>query len=261
MLGDDPATGLPVTIRDGRFGPFVQLGEASTEKDAEKPKRSSLPKGLAPSAVDLEKALALLSLPREVARHPETGEPILANLGRFGPYVQHGKTYANLGKDDDVLEIGGNRAIDLIVAKEQGGGRGRPAADPGRPLGKDAATGRDLVVKAGKYGPYVTDGEVNATLPKTVSAEALTLDEAIALVNAKRAAGGGKPAKRGAARKTSARKAAGDRAGGQEDRRQEAGGQEGAGEEVGRRLRLRRLGTGTRAVPTRLRSRQATRRR
>jgi len=211
VLGNDPATGLPVTLRDGRFGPFLQLGEASTEKGAEKPKRSSLPKGLSPSAVDLEKALALLSLPREVARHPETGEPILANLGRFGPYVQHGKTYANLGKDDDVLEIGANRAIDLIVAKEQGGGRGRPAADPGRPLGKDEASGRDLVVKAGRYGPYVTDGEVNATLPKTMTAEALTLDEAIALVNAKRASGGGKPAKRGAARKGSARAASGDK--------------------------------------------------
>ncbi len=219
VLGDDPATGLPVTLRDGRFGPFVQLGEASTEKGAEKPKRSSLPKGLAPSAVDLEKALRLLALPREVARHPETGEPILANLGRFGPYVQHGKTYANLGKDDDVLEIGANRAIDLIVAKEQGGGRGRPAADPGRPLGKDEASGRELVVKAGKYGPYVTDGEVNATLPKTTSAEALTLEEGIALVKARREAGGGKAAGRGGrkaaakpARKSAAKAADGEAA-------------------------------------------------
>jgi len=211
VLGNDPVTGMPVTIRDGRFGPFVQLGEASTEKDAAKPKRSSLPKGLSPSSVDLDKALALLSLPREVARHPETGEPILANLGRFGPYVQHGKTYANLGKDDDVLEVGANRAIDLIVAKEQGGGRGRAAADPGRPLGKDETSGRDLVVKAGKYGPYVTDGEVNATLPKTMNSEALTLDEAIALVNAKRASGGGKPAKRNSARKAPARAAAADK--------------------------------------------------
>ena len=219
VLGDDPATGLPVTLRDGRFGPFVQLGEASTEKGAEKPKRSSLPKGLAPSAVDLEKALRLLALPREVARHPETGEPILANLGRFGPYVQHGKTYANLGKDDDVLEIGANRAIDLIVAKEQGGGRGRPAADPGRPLGKDEASGRELVVKAGKYGPYVTDGEVNATLPKTTNAEALTLEEGIALVKARREAGGGKAAGRGGrkaaakpARKSAAKAADGEAA-------------------------------------------------
>uniref|UniRef100_UPI0035CB8DBE topoisomerase C-terminal repeat-containing protein n=1 Tax=uncultured Methylobacterium sp. TaxID=157278 RepID=UPI0035CB8DBE len=197
VLGNDPVSGLPVTIRDGRFGPFVQLGEASTEKDAEKPKRSSLPKGVTPSMVDLEKALRLLSLPREVARHPETGAPILANLGRFGPYVQHGKTYANLGRDDDVLEVGANRAIDLIVAKEQGGGRGRPSSDPGRPLGKDEATGRDLVVKAGKYGAYVTDGDVNATLPKTMAAEALTLGQGIELVNAKRAAGGGKAPSRG----------------------------------------------------------------
>jgi DNA topoisomerase-1 len=204
VLGNDPATGLPVTLRDGRFGPFVQLGEASTEKGAEKPKRSSLPKGLAPSALDLDKALRLLALPREVTRHPETGEPILASLGRFGPYVQHGKTYANLGKDDDVLEIGANRAIDLIVAKEQGGGRGRPASDPGRSLGKDEG-GRELVVKAGRYGPYVTDGEVNATLPKTTSAEALTLEEAIRLVTAKREAGGGKSAARG--RRTGAAKA------------------------------------------------------
>ncbi|TXN04148.1 type I DNA topoisomerase [Methylobacterium sp. WL103] len=200
LLGNDPVSGLPVTIRDGRFGPFVQLGEASTEKDAVKPKRSSLPKGVTPSMVDLEKALRLLSLPREVAKHPETGEPILANLGRFGPYVQHGKTYANLGKDDDVLEVGANRAIDLIVAKEQGGGRGRPSSDPGRPIGKDEATGRELVVKAGKYGAYVTDGEVNATLPKSTAADALTLAEGIDLVNAKRAA------PKAAAAKTSASK-------------------------------------------------------
>ncbi|GJE54753.1 type I DNA topoisomerase [Methylobacterium thuringiense] len=207
VLGDDPATGLPVTIRDGRFGTFLQLGEASTEKDAAKPKRSSLPKGMAASSVDLAIALRLLSLPREVAKHPESGEPILASIGRYGPYVQHGKTYANLGKDDDVLEIGGNRAIDLIVAKEQGGGRGRPSSDPCRALGKDEATGRDLVVKAGKYGPYVSDGDVNATLPKSMSADALTLAEGIDLVNAKRASGGGKKAPaRG--RKTAAKKPA-----------------------------------------------------
>ncbi|CAO4163513.1 type I DNA topoisomerase [Methylorubrum populi] len=208
VLGDDPATGLPVTLRDGRFGPFVQLGEASSEKGAEKPKRSSLPKGMTPSSVTLEIALRLLSLPREVAKHPETGEPILANLGRFGPYVQHGKTYANLGKDDDVLEIGANRAIDLIVAKEQGGGRGRPASDPGRVLGKDAG-GLDLTVKSGRYGPYVTDGSVNATLPKTMAAESLTLEQAIDLINAKRASGGGKkPVRKTAARaRTTTKKA------------------------------------------------------
>ncbi|AWM87290.1 type I DNA topoisomerase [Microvirga sp. 17 mud 1-3] len=200
VLGDDPETGLQVTLRDGRFGPFVQLGEG------EKPKRSSIPKGMSPALVDLEKALKLLSLPRTVAMHPETGEPILASIGRYGPYVQHGKTYANLGKDDDVLEIGANRAIDLIIAKESGaGGFRRGAADPGRPLGEDPESGKPIVVKAGRFGPYVTDGETNATLPKAVAAEAVTLDEAIGLLNARRAMGGSKKSARG--RKTAAKKA------------------------------------------------------
>jgi DNA topoisomerase-1 len=205
VLGEDPATGLPVTLRDGRFGPFVQLGEG------EKPKRSSLPRGTTPASVDLEKALKLLALPREVARHPESGEPILANIGRYGPYVQHGKTYANLGADDDVLEIGANRAIDLIVAKESGGGGfRRGAADPGRPLGTDPQSGATVTVKAGRFGPYVTDGTTNATLPRTVAREAVTLDEALALLAARREAGGGKkPARgrRGASTKSGAKTA------------------------------------------------------
>jgi len=199
VLGTDPETGLEVTLRDGRFGPFVQLGEG------EKPKRSSLPKGMTPAQVDLEKALKLLALPRQVATHPETGEPILASIGRYGPYVQHGKVYANLGPGDDVLEIGANRAIDLIVTKESGGG-GRRAADPGRPLGDDPESGKPIVVKAGRFGPYVTDGETNATLPRTTAAEAVTLEEAVELLKARRAAGPSKKAGRG--RKAPAKKAA-----------------------------------------------------
>jgi DNA topoisomerase-1 len=211
VLGDDPDTGQQVTLRDGRFGPFVQLGEG------EKPKRSSLPKGLSPAQVDLEKALKLLSLPRQVATHPETGEPILASIGRYGPYVQHGKVYANLGAGDDVLEIGANRAIDLIVTKESGGGGARRgAADPGRPLGEEPESGKPIVVKAGRFGPYVTDGETNATLPKAMAAEAVTLDEAIGLLNARRVMGGSKkssrgrkgPAKKAAAKKPAAKKPA-----------------------------------------------------
>ncbi|KQU02049.1 DNA topoisomerase I [Methylobacterium sp. Leaf469] len=211
VLGTDPVSGLAVTVRDGRFGPFVQLGEASTDKEAAKPKRSSIPKGLSPSSVDLEKALKLLSLPREVAKHPETGEPILANLGRFGPYVQHGKMYANLGRDDDVLEIGANRAIDIIVAKEQGGGRRGPAADPGRALGNHPETGKPIVVKSGKYGPYVTDGTTNATLPKTQAAEDIDLPQALELIAAREASGGGgkkrAPARKAAAKSATAKKA------------------------------------------------------
>ena len=203
VLGQSP-DGQPVTLRDGRFGPFVQLGEGNAEA-GEKPKRTSLPKGMTPPSVDLDKALKLLSLPREVARHPESGEPILANIGRFGPYVQHGKTYANLGRDDDVLEVGGNRAIDLIVAKESGAG-GRRGTDPGRPLGEDPASGRAVVVKPGKYGAYVTDGETNATLPRDKSAEEVTLGEALLLLAARREAGGSKKPARG--RKTASPKAA-----------------------------------------------------
>ena len=125
-LGVDPASGDEITLRSGRFGDYVQHGEG------EKPKRCSLPQGLAPDDVTLDKAVALLSLPREVARHPTSGEPILAGVGRYGAYVQHGKTYANLGRDDDVLTIGANRAIDLIVAKESGAGHGRFGAGAGR---------------------------------------------------------------------------------------------------------------------------------
>ena len=106
-------------------------------------------------------------------RQPESGEPILVGIGRFGPYVQHGKVYANIDKDDDVLELGANRAIDLIVAKESGGGRGGRAATPGRALG-DHPAGGALEVKAGKYGPYVAWGKIFATLPKTMTAESVT---------------------------------------------------------------------------------------
>ena len=188
ILGKDPVTEQEVTLRDGRFGPYVQLG------DGEKPKRQSLPKGMSPASLDLDKALALLSLPKEVARHPESGEPILVGIGRYGPYVQHGKTYANIDKGDDVLELGGNRAIDLIVAKESGGGGrrfGGGAAVPGRELGEHPGGGK-LVVRAGKYGPYVNWGKVNATLPKTMTQEAITLEQAVELVNAKAEANGGK---------------------------------------------------------------------
>ncbi len=189
LLGTDLESGLEVTVRDGRFGPYLQLGEG------EKPKRSSLPKGLTPAAVDLETALTLLSLPRPVARHPTSGEPILAGIGRYGPYVQHGKVYANLDGDDDVLTIGANRAIDLIVAKEEGrGGRrgGAPGANSGKVLG-DHPDGGSVTVRAGRFGPYVNAGKVNATLPKGTDPDALTLEEALRLIAAKAEATGLSP--------------------------------------------------------------------
>ena len=179
VLGVDPESGEEVTLRNGRFGEYVQLGEG------EKPKRSSLPKGLSPGDVTLEKALKLLSLPREVARHPTSGEPILAGIGRYGSYVQHGKTYANLGKDDDVLEIGANRAIDLVVAKESGASS-RFGGGAGRVIG-DHPEGGPISVKAGRFGPYVNHGKVNATLAKGTNPDELTLEQALEALKSKAA--------------------------------------------------------------------------
>ncbi len=182
-LGEDPETGLEVTLRSGRFGPYVQLGETV---DGEKPKRASLRKGMAPEDVNLEQALKLLSLPREVGLHPEDGEPIRAGIGRFGPYVQHGKTYANLEAGDDVFNIGLNRAVTLIAEKVAKGPRARRfGADPGRPLGDHPTKGGLVVAKNGRYGPYVSHAGVNATLPKDKTPETITLDEAVTLLDAR----------------------------------------------------------------------------
>ncbi|HXW71830.1 MAG TPA: type I DNA topoisomerase [Methylocella sp.] len=181
ILGEDPGTGEEISVREGRFGAYVQLGEG------DKPKRVSVPKMIDPAEITLEQAAGLLSLPREVAKHPETKEPILAGIGRFGPYVQHGKTYASLGKDDDILAIGENRAIDLIVAKESGltGRRfGASASAAARELGQHPEGGQ-VVVKAGRYGPYVNHGKINATLPRDADPTTLTLDEAVAILAAK----------------------------------------------------------------------------
>ncbi|MGD0763950.1 MAG: type I DNA topoisomerase [Roseiarcus sp.] len=184
-LGIDPKSGDEITLRSGRFGDYVQQGEG------DKPKRCSLPKGLSPDDVTLETAVALLSLPREVARHPESGEPILAGVGRYGSYVQHGKTYANLSRNDDVLTIGANRAIDLIVAKESGAGRGFGAGAGGRALGDHPTLGGAVTVKPGRFGPYVNHGKINATLPRGSDPASLTLAEAVAMLAAKAAGGGG----------------------------------------------------------------------
>jgi DNA topoisomerase-1 len=197
-LGEDPATKLEVTLRSGRFGPYVQLGEAV---DGEKPKRAGIPRGVAPDDVDLARALGLLSLPREVGRHPENGEPILAGIGRFGPYVQNGKTYASLEPGDDVLTIGLNRAVTLIAEKKLKGRDRRFGPAPGRPLGEHPTRGGPVTAKNGRYGPYVSHAGINATLPRDKTPETVTLDEAVTLLDARAEALGGRPAKRAAARK------------------------------------------------------------
>jgi DNA topoisomerase-1 len=205
VLGIDPESGLEVTLRSGRFGPYVQLGEAV---NGEKPKRAGVPRGTDPGAVDLDMAIKLLSLPREVGRHPEDGEPIMAGIGRFGAYVQHGKTYANVESGDDVLHIGLNRAVTLIAEKIAQGPRGRRfGGDPGRALGEHPDKGGPVVVKNGRYGPYVSHDGVNATLPRDKAPETITLEEALPLLAARAeqiANGGGRrsPARGKAAKST-----------------------------------------------------------
>jgi DNA topoisomerase-1 len=201
-IGVDPATGLDVMVKTGRFGPYLQLGEATKDQDDNpvKPKRAGLPKGVSPDDIDLDRALGLLSLPREVGKHPDDGEPILAGIGRFGPYVQHGKTYANITADEDVLTVGLNRAVALIEEKKAKGPRkGRFGADPGRSLGEHPDKGGPVVVKNGRYGPYVNHDKVNATLPSDMTPETITLEQAVALLDARAArAGGGKKAPKAA---------------------------------------------------------------
>ena len=204
-LGEDPDTGLEVTLRTGRFGPYVQLGEA---KDGEKPKRAGLPKGTEAAAVDLAFALKLLSLPREIGKHPEDGEPIVAGIGRFGPYVLHNKTYANVKDREEIFTIGLNRAVTLIAEKiARGPGRGRFGANSGRQLGDHPDKGGPVVVKKGRYGPYVSHAGVNATLPADVEPDAVTLEKAVELLNARAGKTGATTGDAPRARRTSPRRA------------------------------------------------------
>ncbi|MGE0024102.1 MAG: topoisomerase C-terminal repeat-containing protein, partial [Hyphomicrobium sp.] len=182
----------------GRFGPYLQLGEGEGD---EKPKRSSIPKGIDAATIDFEKALQLLSLPREVGTHPETGTPIVAGLGRYGPFIQHDGTYANLDSVEDVFTVGLNRAVTLLAEKRagKGGGRfGRAAVKTVlKDLGEHPGGGGRIQVLDGKYGPYVSWNKVNATVPKGTEPAALTIDEAIRLLQERAAKVGGKKPTRG----------------------------------------------------------------
>jgi DNA topoisomerase-1 len=209
-LGVDAVTNEQVTLRSGRFGPYVQRGEA---KDA---KRSSLPKGWKPEDIDLEKALALLSLPRDIGQHPETGKMISSGLGRYGPFLLHDGKYANLESVEDVFSIGLNRAVSVLADKESkgGAGRGRGSAPAALKELGNHPDGGPITVRDGRYGPYVNWGKVNATLPRGTDPTSLTVEQALALV-AERAgkAGTGKAKaapKKAAAAKTKAKAADGD---------------------------------------------------
>jgi DNA topoisomerase-1 len=190
-LGEDASTGLPVLLRSGRFGPYVQLGP-EPEKGEEKPKRASIPKDWQATPVDLERALMLLSLPREIGAHPETGEPISAGIGRYGPFVTHQGKYAPLDSVDDVFTVGHNRAVALLAEKRTGG-RARAGASILKDLGEHPTEGGPVTLRAGRYGPYVNHGKLNATLPRDVAPEAVTLAGALDLLSAKAARGPSRP--------------------------------------------------------------------
>jgi DNA topoisomerase I len=187
IMGTDPATGEEITYKIGRFGPYVQRGPDG--KDGEKPARSSIPRDVPADTLTLEIALKLLSLPRTVGKHPETGEPITASIGRYGPYLAHNKKYAKLTSTEDVFNVGMNMAVALLAAPPKFGAKGTPRAvtPPLKELGAHPDSGAVLKVMAGRFGPYVTDGEINATVPKNSDPLALTLEQAVVLL-AERAA-------------------------------------------------------------------------
>jgi DNA topoisomerase-1 len=207
-LGEDPETGLDVTVRSGRFGPYIQLGEQNG-KD-EKPKRASIPKGWEPSTIDLDRALALLALPREVGIHPETGKPISAGIGRYGPFVLHDGTFANLDSVEEVFSVGLNRAVTALAEKKAGGGRGGRGASSAKALKElgDHPDGGKVTLHDGRYGPYVKYGKINATLPRSMTPETVTLQSALELIAAKAEKGPSKRPAKAKAKKPAAKKPA-----------------------------------------------------
>ena len=206
LLGHDPETGLPVTLRTGRFGAYLQLGEQGKDKE-DKPKRSSIPKGVDAATIDLEKALQLLSLPREVGLHPETGNMITAGLGRYGPFVLHDGKYANLESMEEVFTVGINRAVAVIAEKAAGGGKGRfQRAGPTvlKDLGAHPDDGGPVQILSGRYGPYIAHNKVYANVPRNKEPEAVSVEEAVALLAERIAKGGGKKSKAKAPKKAAA---------------------------------------------------------
>jgi DNA topoisomerase-1 len=202
-LGQDPASGLNVYLMLGRFGPYVQLGETPSDKKGDKPRRASLGRQFSEETITLEDALRLLSLPRELGA-ADDGEVIVANIGRFGPYVKHGSEFRSLAPDDDVYTVTLARAKQLLAQEKKAMRRQRAAPKELRALGNHPESGAALRVLDGRYGPYVTDGTTNASLPKGLTAEALTVAEAVALLQA-RAGAARPPRRRAGGRKTAGR--------------------------------------------------------
>ena len=206
VLGEHPETGQPITLKSGRFGPYVEM------PTDDKPKRSSIPKGWNAQELTFEQAVQLIDLPREVGIHPETKTPIVANFGRYGPYVLHDGTYANLPDSHDVFEIGLNRAVTVLAEKRAGGGgRRRNQATVLKDLGKHPSDEAPVQILDGRYGPYVKWGKINATIPRGTKPEDVNIDMALEYIAEKEAKAGKKrkaPAKKTAAKKKTAKKKA-----------------------------------------------------
>ncbi|MBS3927530.1 MAG: topoisomerase DNA-binding C4 zinc finger domain-containing protein, partial [Sphingomonadales bacterium] len=206
-LGKHPESGEPITRKVGRFGPYIEMGSG---KEAA---RSSIPKDI--PELDLGWAVKLLSLPRTIGKHPETGEEITASLGRYGPYLAHNGKYAKLRGTAEIFEVGMNAAVVKLAEAANGGGRGaRAAAEPLKTFGAHPESGGVMKLMAGRYGPYVTDGTTNATLPRDKQPETLTEEEAVVLITERAAKGPAKgkgrkkaaPKKKPAAKKPLAKK-------------------------------------------------------
>ncbi|MEP4887303.1 MAG: type I DNA topoisomerase [Alphaproteobacteria bacterium] len=205
-LGKDPESGKDVTLRKGPYGLYVQLGEPEGEgKKATKPKRTSIPDGYTLDEIDLELALGLLALPRDIGPHPEDAVVIQAGIGRYGPYVKHGTVYASLPDPREVLTVGLNRAVTVLAEKGKGR-RGRAA--PLKELGNHPDDEKPVTVHDGRYGPYVKHGKINATIPKDVDPQDMTLEVAVELIAARAAKAKAAPAKKKPAKKPASKKAA-----------------------------------------------------
>ncbi len=208
-LGLDPETKLPISARIGPYGAYVQLGPAPSvepppveeldtkgkkkkkkKSDAPKPKRVSLPKGIDPNLIDLDTALKVLSLPRDIGPHPETGTMIQAGVGRFGPYIKMGTQYKSLTPDDDALNVGINRSVVLLAEPSKGGRFGGAPREPAKPLGEHPEDGKPITLNKGRFGPYVKWGKIMATVTKSYDPENLSLKEALEIIEAKAAKAG-----------------------------------------------------------------------
>jgi DNA topoisomerase-1 len=174
-----------VFVMNGRFGPYVQLGEISDDKKAAKPKRTSLLSTMTEQSVTLDDALRLLSLPREVGKHPSDGEPIVASPGRFGPYIKHGKEFRSLENEERLFTVSLDEAVALLAEPKKSRRRQSAAKTVLRELGPHPKGGAPVNVLAGRYGPYVTDGTTNASLPKGMTPEAVTMEQAVELLAAR----------------------------------------------------------------------------